>query len=172
MNKINETIKHAFDNRYVSGVVIVVGIIYAILFAPSLPPKVAQLFGQRLFNLIVLFLIAYVSVYDITVGLVLAIGFVISIMTYNRLLVENKMLMENEPSASYVNSMHHSFGEPANFVGQADTEQGLKQVIKNKQAQMVLPPDIGFETGTVASGCYGSTTGLQGYDNDDTYYYY
>lgn len=159
MDKINETIKRTFDNPHVSGVVIVLGILYAILLAPSLPPKVAQLFGQRLFNLIVLFLVAYVSVYDITVGLVLAIGFVISIMTYNRLLVEQKLRTEKEPD---------------NFVGEMNEnpEKALQKVVKNKQEQMVYPPDIGFETGTVASGCYGSTTGLQGYDNEDTHYYY
>src|SRR5271155_464577 len=148
MDKINESVKRAFDRPYVSYIAIAVGILYAVLLAPNLPPKVAQLFGQNLFNLIVLFLIAYISVSNITVALVFAVGFIVSIQTFNRMLVQHHTPMMMTSNMSN---------------GDQQPSQVLQQVQQNKNEQMVLPPDTGFETGTVQNGCYGSITGLQGY---------
>jgi hypothetical protein len=158
MDKINTGMKKVFDNPYVSNVVIVVGILYATLLAPNLPPKVAQLFGQNLFNLIVLFLIAYVSLSDITVALVLAIGFIMSFQTYNRLVVENQVEVSSSMFATHSPQKQNDMQDPS---------QVLQKITDNKTAQMILPPDTGFETGTVTNGCYGSVTGLQGYDPSD-----
>jgi len=143
MNKVNEVVKKTFDNKYVSYTAIVLGIAYIILVAPHLPPNIAQLFGQKLFSLIVLLLIVFIglsgSQYFAVLALILAIGYIVSVQRL-----------------CFVQSNHR-----VNF-----SEKDLRdRVLQQQQTQ---PPDVGFETGTVQSGCYGSVSGLQGYDSADT----
>lgn len=161
METVQNTIKRTFENKYVYGATILIAILYAGMAAPKLPASVAKLFDQNLFKLVVLFIIAYVSTSDVTVALILAIGFIISIQTLNRISAEDQLktwltyTSEREVLEKRKEGMSNV---------QAKTLQQTKQLL----APVQLPADVGFETGTVESGCYGGVTDTVGYDKDDS----
>jgi hypothetical protein len=79
------------DNTWVSGVLTLLIVLYASIAAPHLPASVAHLFNNALFQLLFLFLIAYLSVKDASIACVLAIAFVFSVNTMNNIGLKSQL---------------------------------------------------------------------------------
>lgn len=72
------------NNEYVSAALSVVLVVYAGMAAPQLPERVARLFENTLFRVLVFFLIAYTARKDASVAAIAAIGLMVSLQTLNR----------------------------------------------------------------------------------------
>lgn len=164
MDTVNNKLKTTFENKYVYGATILVAILYAGVAASKLPPEIAKLFDQDLFKLIVLFVIAYVSTYDVRIALILSIGFIVSIQSSNKISLEDQMkqllIYNNLNSAQMLPNYGH------NKMIKYNQTEGMKN-IKQVLAPTKVVSDTGYETGTLQNGCYGNTTGTVGYDNAD-----
>lgn len=71
------------DNKWVAGTVTLFIVLYAGLAAPNLPAAAAKLFRNKLFNLLVIFMIAYLSIRraSVSIAIMLAMAFVLSILS-------------------------------------------------------------------------------------------
>jgi len=72
------------NNEYVSAAISVVLVVYAGMAAPQLPERVARLFENTLFRVLIFFLIAYTARKDASVAAIAAIGLMVSLQTLNR----------------------------------------------------------------------------------------
>jgi hypothetical protein len=166
MSNLTDKVKGSLsflDNQYVSGILMLIIVLYASLAAPQLPPNIAKIFDYNLTRLVISFLILYVSIKSVPIALILAIAFIISIQTLNRVSFEEQLrqwlFMSNARS---------------NMPPQMD--QMPSQIEQIPQIPIARPEfgpdsrqtmgDSGFEVDSTPSGCYGATTGLQGYDGD------
>jgi hypothetical protein len=80
------------DNEYVSGALSLFLILYAGLAAPRLPGRVAALFDNTFFKLLIFFLIVYVSRRNPTVALIAAIAVMVSLLTLQRFKIGQEMM--------------------------------------------------------------------------------
>jgi hypothetical protein len=71
------------DNKWVAGTVTLLIVLYAGLAAPNLPATAAKLFRNKFFNLLVIFMIAYLSIHraSVSIAIMLAMAFVLSILS-------------------------------------------------------------------------------------------
>ena len=75
MDLINKLI----NNNYVASILILFVTLYASYVAPTLPPKILNLFNTNLSKLILCFLIAYTASRNIRLSLVISIVFIITV---------------------------------------------------------------------------------------------
>lgn len=75
------------NNVYVSGILKIVIILYAVLAAPQLPTSISKYFHHPIVQIIIFALIAYTATKDIAISLLLAIAFFISFHSYTRQLL-------------------------------------------------------------------------------------
>lgn len=103
------------QNPYLLGIVTIFLVLYGALAAPKLPKFIADLFDNALFRLFVLFMIAYLSVKNFTVALIVAIVFT---------LITN-FLNEQKISEGFQEQATYSLGQPLVLVPtpQATTPQ-------------------------------------------------
>ncbi len=80
------------DNQYVSGALTVFLIIYAGAIAPKLPNKIVKLFDNVYAQLLVFFLIVFLSRKNATVAIIAAIAMMVSIMALNRVKFDEEMM--------------------------------------------------------------------------------
>lgn len=78
-------------NQYVSPAIVLFLILYAALVAPNLSERVARLFDNSLFNLLIFFLIAYSARINPTIAIIAAIGVMVSLITLNNYKVNKKL---------------------------------------------------------------------------------
>tara|TARA_A100001015_G_scaffold222318_1_gene250367 strand:+ start:1229 stop:2110 length:882 start_codon:yes stop_codon:yes gene_type:complete len=84
----NSSINNALDtyvyaNPVVSSVLTLFLVLYAGLAAPKLPKKIATLFGNEFFRIIILVLIAYMASKDASLAIISAVALVVSLQTLN-----------------------------------------------------------------------------------------
>lgn len=101
----NTTATNSFsflDNEVVSFTVILLLILYAVFAVSYLPPSILQLFDYPLFNFVVLFIIAYASRKNPTVGIIAGIAFLVTIQTLNKLKAVSTVMPMTYPTEPMV----------------------------------------------------------------------
>lgn len=95
---ISDTFNEGFEkytpflkNKAVTGILVVILILYASIIAPSLPGNVLRVFGYWWFRLIAIFLIVYLSIHNATIALLCAIALMISIYALNKYTTQENM---------------------------------------------------------------------------------
>jgi hypothetical protein len=98
VNKVFDQGLSVLDNQIVSSVLGLFLVLYAGLAAPKLPRKIAELFDNMVFRVVILFLVAYMSSKNKSVALIAAVGLMISFQTLNRHKINDKIvkIMEEE----------------------------------------------------------------------------
>jgi hypothetical protein len=79
------------DNEYVSAALTIFLIVYASYAAPKLPPSILRFFDNPLFQLLIFFLIAYMSKKNPTVSIVAAIALMATIYSLNKFKLDQMM---------------------------------------------------------------------------------
>ena len=72
------------DNDYVSSALSIFLVVYAGMAAPQLPERVARLFENTVFRVLIFFLIAYTSQKNPTVAIIAAVGLMVSLQTLGK----------------------------------------------------------------------------------------
>ena len=72
------------DNEHVSAALSIFLVVYAGMAAPHLPERVARLFENTVFRVLIFFLIAYTSQKNPTVAIIAAVGLMVSLQTLSR----------------------------------------------------------------------------------------
>jgi hypothetical protein len=72
------------DNEHVSSALSLFLVLYAGMAAPQLPERVARLFENTLFRILIFFLIAYTARKNASVAAIAAVGLMVSLQTLNR----------------------------------------------------------------------------------------
>lgn len=80
----NKQVNNFFKNDYVSWGLKILLVLYAAMVAPQLNRQVSMIFDNILVRLIIAVLIVFLSFYDVTLAILLAICFVVSIQTLNK----------------------------------------------------------------------------------------
>jgi len=83
--KVNGYLKFLNENKYVNTVLAIILILYASYAAPKLPKNFAKLFTQTWFQLLIIFLIAFMANKNPMLSILITIGFVLTIMALNRI---------------------------------------------------------------------------------------
>jgi len=94
MDRVNSEIKKALsilDNEYVSAALSVFLVVYAGMAAPKLPERVARLFDNTLFRIVIFFLVAYSARKSPSVAAIAGVGLMVSLMTLNRYDINNEL---------------------------------------------------------------------------------
>lgn len=103
-SSVNDAMFYVKKNEYFSTALILFLIVYAGVAAPKLPVRIARLFDNTLFKVLLLFLIAYSSRNNPTVSIVAAVGLMVSLHTLNRIKLfgdsSNSGLMHSEEMAA------------------------------------------------------------------------
>lgn len=79
VNSILDT--HVYGNPVISSVLSLFLVLYAGLAAPKLPKKIAKLFGNEVFRIVVLICIAYMASKDASMSIISAVALVLSLQT-------------------------------------------------------------------------------------------
>lgn len=121
------------DNEYVSAALSLFLIIYSGMVAPKLPERVARLFGQTWFRVLVFFLIAYTSRKNPTVAIIAAVGLLVSLQTLQKYDTQRKMqnIVENEEMvvAEENARIEASMAQATHAVGPAPQEGGIQDML-------------------------------------------
>ena len=80
----NTNVDNFFQNDYVSWGLKILLVLYAAMVAPQLNRQVSMIFDNIIVRLIIAVLIVFLSFYDVTLAILLAICFVVSIQTLNK----------------------------------------------------------------------------------------
>ena len=94
MDRVNSEVKRALsvlDNEYVSAALSVFLVVYAGMAAPKLPERVARLFDNTLFRIVVFFLVAYSARKSPSVAAIAGVGLMVSLMTLSRYNINNEL---------------------------------------------------------------------------------
>ena len=98
LTSISDTMNNGFEkytpflkNKFVTGFLAVILILYASLIAPTLPKSVLNVFGYWWVKLIAFFLIVYLSIHNATIALVCAIAVLVSIYALNNYTSQENM---------------------------------------------------------------------------------
>lgn len=84
LNLSNKNVNQFFKNDYVSWGLKILLVLYAAIVAPQLNRQVSMIFDNIIVRLIIAVLIVFLSFYDVTLAILLAICFVVSIQTLNK----------------------------------------------------------------------------------------
>ena len=80
----NKQVSNLLKNDYVSWGLKILLVLYAAMVAPQLNRQVSMIFDNIIVRLIIAVLIVFLSFYDVTLAILLAICFVVSIQTLNK----------------------------------------------------------------------------------------
>ena len=75
---------HFLKNNYISGILIILLVVYSSMIAPMLPYQTLKFFDSWIVKLIALFLIVYLSLHNATVALIASIAVLVSIFALNK----------------------------------------------------------------------------------------
>ena len=78
---VNSSLEGIYSNKTSSAVIGLFLVLYAGLAAPKLPKSVAKLFGNSIFRLVILFLVAYMSSRNTSIAIIATVALVISMQT-------------------------------------------------------------------------------------------
>lgn len=79
-----QKVQNVLDNKYVTTALSIFFVMYGSMVAPKLPAGVAGLFKNPLVQILIFFLIAYTSVKNPTIAIIIAVGFLVSLQTLNK----------------------------------------------------------------------------------------
>lgn len=94
MDQIDKKLKEylsVLDNEYVSASLSLFLVLYAGMAAPKLPERIARLFENTLFRILIFFLIAYSAKKNTSIAAIAAIGLMVSLQTLNRYDLNNSL---------------------------------------------------------------------------------
>ena len=77
----NTYLEGIYSNKTASAVIGLFLVLYAGLAAPKLPKSVAKMFGNSVFRLVILFLVAYMSSRNTSIAIIATVALVISMQT-------------------------------------------------------------------------------------------
>lgn len=95
-------ITNFFNNKYVTGIIIVVAVLYASLIRPDLPDNITKLFDYPIVKIIMYVLIILLMTQNLQVAMVVAIGFyvVMNILsTYN---ITETFITKQQEKSSFI----------------------------------------------------------------------
>ena len=112
-----------YSNPVSSSVLSLFLVLYAGLAAPKLPKPLAELFGNEIFRLVILVLIAYMSSRDASISIIAAISLIISLQTLsfheaNEVVTQTQAfrnIPENIHEGLQSLAMQPDFSQPAPF---------------------------------------------------------
>merc|ERR1712072_256562 len=81
--QVDSFLKSVYSNKTANAVIGLFLVLYASLAAPKLPKSVAQIFGNKIFKMIFLFLVAYMASRNVSVAIVAAVALVVSMQTFS-----------------------------------------------------------------------------------------
>jgi hypothetical protein len=85
LRSLTTTIENLLSNEYTSTGIILFLVLYGGLAAPKLPSFISKLFSNPLFNLTIIFSIAYIYKKNKSIALIAAVVFIMSLQTLNKL---------------------------------------------------------------------------------------
>lgn len=80
---VDSFLKNVYSNKTANAVIGLFLVLYAGLAAPKLPRSVANIFGNKIFKIVILFLIAYMSSRNISVAIIASVALAISMQTFS-----------------------------------------------------------------------------------------
>jgi len=81
--QVDSFLKSVYSNKTANAVIGLFLVLYASLAAPKLPKSVAKIFGNKIFKMVFLFLIAYMASRNVSVAIISAVALVVSMQTFS-----------------------------------------------------------------------------------------
>lgn len=183
---INRTIGRMTANNYIKGALILFIMLYASVFAFTLPKKIALLLNNTIVKIIFAALILFVMfAYDPTVAIVIAIAFYASIIVMNKyILIEKMENSQTTPSTPEVPTSD-PVTEIANEVKSEQTDvttiSEVPATVIDIPATEIPAETVSVEPTVVAepdtkvvetfTGKHSKNDGITGFDGDEFYPY-
>jgi hypothetical protein len=112
LRSLTSNIEDLLSNEYISTGIILFLVLYGGIAAPKLPRSIAKLFSHPLFNLIIIFSIAYIYKKNKSIALIATIVFVMSLQTLNKLETSEVIAKEIVVAAKHpAEEIRHLVGE-------------------------------------------------------------
>merc|ERR1712188_184251 len=81
--QVDSFLRSVYSNKTANAVIGLFLVLYASLAAPKLPRSVAKIFGNKVFKMVFLFLVAYMSSRNVSVAIIAAVALIISMQTFS-----------------------------------------------------------------------------------------
>src|SRR3990172_9758772 len=157
IRRFDASVKNALSildkNEYVSAALTIFLILYAAIAAPQLPEYIAKLFGNPLFKLLIIFLIAYSANKNPTVSIVAAIGLMVSIHTLNRINLNKGLTRMMATSGETRVPMHLSETRMPHAGEEAHMTEGFRQDVVPEESLSELDAEAVAVAEEVDAGC-------------------